>query len=464
MSAVWEEAVRCHREGNFAEADQLYYRVLREAEVAEDKNAYEIARYHLARVAFDGQDNAVAVRRFNRLLEIQEYNGDNRGVSRTYRYLAELYIRQDDLERAVKMAEKSYDIVEGVWDREQMASSKHLLGILYQKMGEDSKAISSLRESQAIWEEIPNEAALLQTTLVLADVYEDQGNLPIAVRAIKQALKLLSQEDDVEEIAELHFRLAQASLELKDNRATLTHLLACLGRHRVLQSPLLQRDIEAVQHLRGLMEADDFWGQILNRIGDEGTEQFRFLLNEYFPQEEEIPEPKNLVKKTVSVDEPSMETESVMEEDASIDLAEVSIEELLKSEDPHEDLDDTEEEPSNSQEEMELKPHEDETKDELSSFGGELLSEEYSRTQELSKHQTVKKEAPPVVVNWEEEDVDRTESSLFVDTKSDFIITDITRSKIHLAEVEINNNFYRHFVASFFGVLIALLLVQWILV
>jgi hypothetical protein len=192
------------------------------------------------------------------------------------------------------------------------------------------------------------------------------------------------------------------------------------------------------------------------------------LLNQYFPEEEEVPEPKNLIKKGAYTDRRSVGAESVIEKEASIEFGGASIKVEPKSKDPHEDLEDTEEEFFNSQEEVESKPLEDETKDEFSSFGGEIASEEHSRTQELSKHQSTKKEAPPkeappVVVNWEEEDVDRTENSLFVDTKQDFIITDVTRSKIHLAEVEIKNNFYRHFVASFSGVLIALLLVQWIL-
>lgn len=484
MSAVWAEAVRCHREGNFAEADQLYHQVLHEAKLAEDEEAYEIACYHLARVAFDAQDNPAAVRRFKQLLEIQESKGDNRGISRTLRYLSELYLRQDDLVRALKIAEKAYDIVEGVWDREQMASSKHLLGILYQRIGDGTRAVSALREAQAIWEEILNEGALLQTTLVLADVYEDQGKLAIAIRAIKQALKLLSQEHDVEEIAELHFRLAQMSMELGDVRAALMHLLACLGRHRVLHSSLLQRDMEAVQQLRLSMNEEQFWQQVLSRLGGEGAQQLQLLLEEHFPDSRGQTTGKLVLEQEpLSVEQtPAFDISSLSDEIAEKEIAEErSIEPTIeKTNDPdiiEEHIEESIEahiEENNS----DIIDFLDETEEDLSaesqdtgqvdlveeatSMGEELASEEYSRTQELSKYKENKKDPPPVVVNWEEEDVDRTENSLFVETKPNFVITDVTRSKIQLAEVEIKNNFYRHFLASFLGVLIALLLVQWI--
>ena len=470
MSAVWEEAVRCHREGNFSEADQLYHQVLHEAKQAEDEEAYEVASYHLARVAFDSQDNPAAIRRFKQLLELQEVKGDNRGISRTLRYLAELYLRQDETVRAIKIAERAYDIVEGVWDREQMASSKHLLGILYQRAGDGPRAVSALREAQAIWEEIPNEPALLQTTLVLADVYEDQGKLPIATRAIKQALRFLSDEEDVEEIAELHFRLAQMSSELGDFKATLLHLLACLGRHRVLQSPLLQRDVEALQQLRLAISDEKFWMKVSTHLTEEGVHQLRLLLEEYFPtppeaQEMDSSHPRETNTKGQEPDFITFSEEPVIQKVVMNPSAEKT---ELEEEEPSQDfLDETEEDVSIDSQEVAQSEAFEEATSLGESLGDSLVdepgSEEHSRTQELSKYQERKKEPPPVVVNWEEEDVDRTENSLFVEAQPSFLITDVTRSKIQLTEVEIKNNFYRHFFASFFGVLIALILVQWIL-
>ncbi len=467
MSAVWEDAVRCHREGNFAEADQLYHQVLQEAKLAEDEDAYEVACYHLARVAFDAQDNPAAIRRFKQLLEIQESRGDNRGISRTFRYLSELYLRQDDLVRAIKIAEKAYDIVDSVWDREQMASSKHLLGILYQRTGDGAKSVSSLREAQAIWEEIPNEGALLQTTLVLADVYEDQGKLSIAVRALKQAITLLSQEHDIEEIAELHFRLAQMSMESRDIRATLNHLLACLGRHRVLKSPLLKRDIEAIQQVRLSVNDNIFWEHVTTLLGSEGSHQVRLILEEHFPSSSQESAP---LQQEVQVSSPVEEENSISEqasvvEEKEEERDEYSPKETIPKKENNADIIDFLEETEEIEEyltEESQETGESSVVEDATSFGEELNSEEYSRTQELSKYQENKQDPPPVVVNWEEEDVDRTENSLFIETKPDFMITDVTRSKIQLAEVEIKNNFYRHFLASFLGVLIALVLVQWI--
>lgn len=414
MSSIWEDAVRFHRDGNFAEAEQLYNQVLQDAKNAEDKEAYEIALYHLARLAFDATDDHVSLRRYRKLLKIQEFNGDSRAISRTCRHIAEIYQRKEAFEEAIKWAEKAWSIVETEWIREQMGASAHLLGILYQEAGNDAKAVSSLRSAQAIWEEIGKTGALHQTTAVLADILEEQEKYQPATRELRKLLKMLNPREDVEEIAEIHFRTGHLFLRLNDVKSALIHMLACLGRHGVTDSPLLERDASEVQKLRIMMGEEQFWKIVNPRLGEEGSAHLREMLAQFFPP-------------------------------ASIDVVETAEEsiEIPESEEP---------EPS---EETELEPD---------STPEELASEDFSRTQEVSQvPENSQSKPPPVVVDWDKEDVERTENSLFVqETDPAFQLTDVTKSKIKLAEYEVKNNFYRHFAASFLGVLLALLLVQWI--
>ena len=422
MSAIWSEAVRFHREGNFAEAEQLYFQILQEAEENKDKTSYEVTWYHLARLAFDMGDLHNALRRYKRLLKIQEFQGDEKGCSRTSRHIAEIYHQKNASVDAIKWAEKALDIAEQKWLREQMAAAEHLLGFLYHEAAQPQKSASFFRRAQAIWEEVQKDTSLYRTTLVFAEVLEQQENYAAAIQELKRANKLLDPEKDMEESAELHFSMAKLYSHLSDNKQSLLHLLACLGRHREMNSPLMNRDAEAIQQIRISVGEDAFWTFVELRLKKEGALQLRALLNQFFPIEEVVEEAEEV---------PEMDTEQEIEtEEDAVPAVQLSPEEVSNRLD-------TEEE---------------------SSLGTELQSEEFSRTQELSKEKE-EQQSPPVVVDWDKEDVDHTENSFFVQG-TDAQILEKTRSKMKLTEYEIKNNFYRHFGASFFGVLLALVLVK----
>ena len=301
MSDTWAQAVQCHKEGHFQKAEKLYNQVLQSAKDDQDLDSYIVVLTCLARLALDYRDDHVALQRFRKLYKQHEQMGNSKEMSQTLRHIAEIYERKDSIVEAIQMAEKSLEIAEGEWNRQQMAASYHLLGILYQKGQLDQRAVAVMREALAIWEELGNEHAWLLSSLVLADIWEEQENYSAAIRELRKSLKLYGP-DDLEDVAELFFRLSSLCVRENDFEGAVVNLLACLARHRKLQSPMMERDAEGLYRLRLEMGADAFEQVLEDKLPPEGQEWLTTWLEQLYPSLKkkpippltpEIPQPQN---------------------------------------------------------------------------------------------------------------------------------------------------------------------------
>ena len=225
MSDIWSNAVQAHQEGDFRLAKQLYDQVLEDAKQAQDFEAFSIVLYHLARLAldYDQEGPEVALHRFKKLLKSQERIGDNLGVSRTLREIATIYDQQDELVSAIRYGERALTSAKDAYDQQQMAASYHLLGLLYQYAKLPSQAVS-MKEAQTHWEQLGNVIAWQNTTMVFADILEEQENYPYSVRGIR-LVKTLDDQQDVEDIAAIHFRVASLFGRQGDFQNALIHML-----------------------------------------------------------------------------------------------------------------------------------------------------------------------------------------------------------------------------------------------
>ena len=304
MSDIWTRAVLAHQEGNYAFAKQLYEQVLQDAKDSVDLESQVVIQYHLARLAMDHEGIMVALHRFKRLLRLQEKMGDSSGVSRTLRDIADLYEQQDEMVEAIRHAERALTSAREVWDQEQMAASNHLLGVLYQYADMLSQSVSAMRESQKTWEELGNVVAWQNTTLVYADILEEQENFPLCIRELKRLLKTLNPQEDLEDIASVHFRVATLYGRLQDFRGALMHMLACLSNNRTLRSDFIQRDAMVIQDIRHRLGDPEFTVLLQQKMNTTNAQGFILWLDDLFPPEnsdpliEQLPQPEHLAAPT----------------------------------------------------------------------------------------------------------------------------------------------------------------------
>ena len=306
MSDIWSNAVQAHQEGNFRLAKQLYDQVLEEAKQAQDFEAFSIVLYHLARLAldYDQEGPEVALHRFKKLLKSQERIGDNSGISRTLREIASIYDQQDELVSAIRYGERALTSAKEVYDQQQMGASYHLLGLLYQYAKLPSQAVTAMKEAQTHWEQLGNVIAWQNTTLVFADILEEQGKYPLCVRELRRLVKTLDDQEDIEDIASIHYRIATLFGRQGDFQNALIHMLACLLRNQAIDSEFVQRDAMVLMDIRDRIGRVEFEFLVEKKMGTENKDNLLLWLMELFPPEstdpslQQVPEPQALSEQT----------------------------------------------------------------------------------------------------------------------------------------------------------------------
>ena len=302
MSDIWGNAVQAHQEGNFRLAKQLYDQVLEDAKYAQDVEAFSIVLYHLARLAldYDQEGPEVALHRFKKLLKSQERLGDNAGMSRTLREIAAIYDQQDELVSAIRYGERALTSAKEVYDQQQMAASYHLLGLLYQYAKLPSQAVTAMKEAQNHWEQLGNVIAWQNTTMVFADILEEQEKYPLCVRELRRLLKTLDDNEDIEDIAGLHYRVAALFGRQGDFQNALIHMLACLLRNQAIGSEFVQRDAMVLMDIRDRIGSVEFEFLVEKKLGTDKKNHMMMWLSELFPPEttdaslQQVPEPRAL--------------------------------------------------------------------------------------------------------------------------------------------------------------------------
>lgn len=302
MSDIWSNAVQAHQEGNFRLAKQLYDQVLEDAKQAQDFEAFTIVLYHLARLAldYDQEGPEVALHRFKKLLKSQERIGDNAGISRTLREIASIYDQQDELVSAIRYGERALTSAKEVYDQQQMGASYHLLGLLYQYAKLPSQAVTAMKEAQSHWEQLGNVIAWQNTTMVFADILEEQGKYPLCVRELRRLLKTLDDQEDIEDIASIHYRVAALFGRQGDFQNALIHMLACLLRNQAVESEFVQRDAMVLMDIRDRLGRVEFEFLVEKKMGTENKDSLMMWLMELFPPEstdpslQQVPEPQAL--------------------------------------------------------------------------------------------------------------------------------------------------------------------------
>jgi hypothetical protein len=438
---LWSKAIRAHREGDFSTASTLYQQVLQMVKDEENEEDYCVVLDHLARLSIDNGDDHVGLRRYKTLLKMQETVGNNQEIAKISRQISKIYERKDEILEAIRWAERAFEASETVWNRQQMAFSYHLMGIMYQRANMEVKSVSSLRKSQGIWEELSDDFGLYNSTMVLADVYEDQSNISACIKELRKCLRFLSGDQDIEDIARLHFRISSLYLQIDDQRNALIHLLGSFGRNYRLRSPAIKKEAKLIQQIRITLGENPFWAIVAPRLRKEGENRLRKMLDEFFPpttqeqfdvtdtgsdtatSKEEARQntpPQKEVKQFVEVALPKPKDVSLVEKDSEFDT----------------------------------------TPD-------EIASEEFSQTQEVDNKSEEESESLPsaVVVNYEEsEDVDYTENSFFMEEEEYFDLSELTSSRMALAKDDVKREFLWHFLSSLGGVFLALMIAKYLLI
>jgi len=320
MSDIWSNAVQAHQEGNFRLAKQLYDQVIEDAKNAQDHEAFVIVLYHLARLALDDTTEGpeVALHRFKKLLRSQEQLGDNVGMSKTLREIATIYESQQQLVDAIRYGERALATAKDVFDQQQMAASYHLLGLLYQYANLPSQAVTAMKEAQNHWEQLGHVIAWQNTTAVFADILEEQQNYAFCVRELGRLVKHLDPQNDMGDIAVIHFRMASLFGRQGNFRNALMHMLECLLRHHQLDSDLVQRDASVLIDIRERLGHVEFDFVLEKKLGAEKAMQLLQWLAELFPAEnsdpalQQVPEPQSLPTSPAPSSTPQVEPSPVV--------------------------------------------------------------------------------------------------------------------------------------------------------
>jgi tetratricopeptide (TPR) repeat protein len=146
--------------------------------------------HNLAEIYVTQGELAKAIALYEQSLEINEKIGYLQGKAATWHQLAVIYATQGEVAKAMAFYEQSLDLAEKIGDVEGKAATLHNLAVIYATQGEVAKAMAFYEQSLEINEKISHLQGKADNLHSLAGIYANQGEVANAIALYEESLEL----------------------------------------------------------------------------------------------------------------------------------------------------------------------------------------------------------------------------------------------------------------------------------
>lgn len=105
----------------------------------------------------------------------QTIDGGDFSIGRSFQNLANVYLKENNIEKAISHAEKALSIQEKMDDQFGISFSLEIMGVAFEKIGSPEKAIEFLERSLSIRRYLSAKKEIADTLTILSRIYEIQG-------------------------------------------------------------------------------------------------------------------------------------------------------------------------------------------------------------------------------------------------------------------------------------------------
>ena len=272
MSQLYEEALSAQEQGHVEQAEQLFQKVISQAQNPEDIVLQQRCLVQLVAIAQEKEDTHGQVRWLKKNYNITKKH-NSRQAARLCLDLSLVFLKDGDFAASKMWSKKAFDRSQEEWDKEVMAESQLLMGMSFYRENRPEDARVLFRRANIAYEEIKHEEGTFKSLFHMGLVHHQLSDFS---RARSIFLKCLEQspEEAVPLVADLHLRLTLISMELGFHIDALFHALASLGRYRRLGSPRQDRVWEEIFRIRGFLDPKEFEDQVQSHLNEEGTKKF----------------------------------------------------------------------------------------------------------------------------------------------------------------------------------------------
>ena len=125
---------------------------------------------NLGRMFFDAGDWVRAFNNFLTSKEIFEAIRDRSGMAYVYRSLANIYMAQQEFDKALEMSEKAYQIRKEIGDMRGIISSLLEFGLLFKSNGDIKHALEKYNQANEFARQIDDKVSIAEIAVAMAEI------------------------------------------------------------------------------------------------------------------------------------------------------------------------------------------------------------------------------------------------------------------------------------------------------
>ena len=156
MSQLYEEALAAQEQGHVEHAEQLFQKVIAQAQNREDVLLQQRCLVQLVAIANERKDTHTQVRWLKKNYNLTKKH-NSRQAARLCLDLALVFLKDEDFPASKMWAKKAFDRSQAEWDKEVMAESQLLMGMSFYRENRPEDARVLFRRANIVYEEIKNE-------------------------------------------------------------------------------------------------------------------------------------------------------------------------------------------------------------------------------------------------------------------------------------------------------------------
>jgi tetratricopeptide (TPR) repeat protein len=193
---------------------ERYADELKKAEQGSDMLARSAVYRKIADAFRLAKDEEIAIKYYQRALEIEEKFGKQDNVSAVYEEMADVYYNSGDFESSISSFEKSLTVREKAGDK--AGASKVLSNIagVYETTYDYKNAIDYYQQSAKLKDSIDDETGLKDVMDNLGNVYYKQKILTSSILSYEKAVKIIQKLDMKEALGPVYNKLGVAHYEM----------------------------------------------------------------------------------------------------------------------------------------------------------------------------------------------------------------------------------------------------------
>jgi tetratricopeptide (TPR) repeat protein len=188
--ALMNLAARMLHEKRFEAALSVYDNAYKAFATLNNKSYVAITLYCIGEVYQEMQAYAQAIEKSEAALHIQRHIDDKIGQANTLCQLANLYLIQEDYNRALTLSQTAENLARKLNNDQALARALHLQGLIFTNTQRSIEAIDRFMKSIEVASRLGNENRTADSMLELGKLLLSLGQLDQATSALKEALKI----------------------------------------------------------------------------------------------------------------------------------------------------------------------------------------------------------------------------------------------------------------------------------